>query len=127
MPNRPRIPCKHKGCPNLIPSGEKYCENHKELHRLDTKTTSEKGYTTRWQKARLRFLKVHPLCVQCQKQGKLTRATVVDHVIPHRGDEELFWDTTNWQALCKSCHDRKTMTKDRYPVYSYPEHKNKTK
>lgn len=32
-------------------------------------------------------------------------STVVDHVIPHRGDDVLFWDESNWQALCKSCHD----------------------
>ena len=32
----------------------------------------------------------------------------VDHIIPHRGDPELFWDRSNWQALCKNCHDRKT-------------------
>jgi 5-methylcytosine-specific restriction protein A len=33
---------------------------------------------------------------------------VVDHIIPHRGDQYLFWDQENWQALCKDCHDRKT-------------------
>ena len=32
-------------------------------------------------------------------------ASVVDHIIPHRGDESLFWDQTNWQSLCKQCHD----------------------
>ena len=33
---------------------------------------------------------------------------LLDRVIPHRGDQNLFWDEDNWQALCKSCHDRKT-------------------
>jgi 5-methylcytosine-specific restriction protein A len=33
---------------------------------------------------------------------------VVDHIIPHRGNRELFWDTENWQALCTPCHNRKT-------------------
>ena len=28
----------------------------------------------------------HSLCVECEKQGKLTQATVVDHIVPHRGD-----------------------------------------
>lgn len=46
-------------------------------------------------------------------------ATVVDHIIPHRGDQKLFWDRSNWQALCKSCHDSKTMTEDRYQEYTY--------
>lgn len=35
------------------------------------------------------------------------------------GDSKLFWDRTNWQSLCKPCHDRKTMTENRYPVYHY--------
>jgi 5-methylcytosine-specific restriction endonuclease McrA len=28
-------------------------------------------------------------------------ATIVDHIKPHRGDQNLFWDQTNWQALCR--------------------------
>ena len=43
-----------------------------------------------------------------EEQGKLTPATVVDHIIPHRGDKKLFWDERNWQALCESCHNHKT-------------------
>jgi 5-methylcytosine-specific restriction endonuclease McrA len=41
----------------------------------------------------------------CEQQGMLTPATVVDHVIPHRGDMELFWREGNHQALCKLHHD----------------------
>ena len=47
-------------------------------------------------------------CAECMKQGNLTPATVVDHIIPHRGDMKLFWDESNWQALCESCHNQKT-------------------
>ena len=35
---------------------------------------------------------------------------LLDHIIPHRGDQKLFWDEQNWQPLCKDCHDRKTGT-----------------
>lgn len=38
---------------------------------------------------------------------------------PHRGDQKLFWDESNWQALCKPCHDRKTWTEDRFVSYGY--------
>ncbi|WP_232215651.1 HNH endonuclease signature motif containing protein [Paracoccus sp. J55] len=31
-------------------------------------------------------------------------ATVVDHIKPHRGDQALFWNWNNWQALCTGCH-----------------------
>jgi 5-methylcytosine-specific restriction endonuclease McrA len=30
---------------------------------------------------------------------------VVDHTIPHKGDQVLFWDRTNWQASCRPHHD----------------------
>ena len=69
-------------------------------------SSSERGYGHKWQKARLRFLGEHPLCVMCEKQGRITVATVVDHKIPHKGDQELFWDESNWQSLCKPHHDR---------------------
>jgi 5-methylcytosine-specific restriction protein A len=69
------------------------------------KTALERGYNYKWQQAGKRFLLDNPLCVYCQKVGRITPATVVDHIIPHRGDEELFWDVSNWQSLCKRCHD----------------------
>jgi 5-methylcytosine-specific restriction enzyme A len=34
-----------------------------------------------------------------------TSLLVCDHIKPHRGDEALFWDETNLQTICKSCHD----------------------
>ena len=36
-----------------------------------------------------------------------------DHVIPHRGDERLFWDEGNLQTLCKPCHDRRKQAEER--------------
>lgn len=32
-------------------------------------------------------------------------AAIVDHIKPHNGDMSLFWDSDNWQPLCKWCHD----------------------
>ena len=52
-------------------------------------------------------------------EGKYVKATVVDHIIPHRGDQKLFWDRGNWQALCKRHHDIKTGNEDSNPVYRY--------
>jgi 5-methylcytosine-specific restriction endonuclease McrA len=59
----------------------------------------------RWFKTRQRFLRDNPVCVMCRQEGRSTRATVVDHVRPHKGDERLFWDVSNYQALCKLHHD----------------------
>jgi len=65
-------------------------------------TTGQRGYDYRWQQARAEYLRAHPLCVRCRP--RLVPATTVDHVEPHRGDERMFWDRGNWQALCSSCH-----------------------
>lgn len=119
MPRLPKIPCKHPRCSNLVPAGVKFCEEHSNLHRADAKTTKQKGYDGRWRRARTRFLRRYPLCVRCRAKGKFVVATVVNHVIPHRGDQGLFWDESNWQPLCKSCHDTKTMTEDRYQEFTY--------
>ena len=39
------------------------------------------------------------------KRGVIKEAAVVDHITPHKGDMKLFWDSDNWQSLCKQCHD----------------------
>ncbi|CAH0435486.1 HNH endonuclease [Clostridium neonatale] len=117
MPKKPLKPCKQPGCPKL--TEEKYCYEHKALHMNDRANATLRGYDSRWRAARNRFLKVNPLCVKCRKEDKLTKATVVDHIKPHRGDKNLFWDQSNWQSLCKTCHDKKTMSEDRYEEYRY--------
>lgn len=117
MTRKPLKPCKHSGCPKL--TEEKYCEEHKMLHVNDRKSASSRGYDSRWRAARNRFLKANPLCVKCKEEGKLVEAIVVDHTKPHRGDKTLFWDESNWQSLCKSCHDTKTMIEDRYKEYKF--------
>ena len=58
------------------------------------------------------YLAKHPLCVHCQREGRVQAATDVDHIVPHSGDMELFWDSSNWQGLCHSHHSIKTATED---------------
>lgn len=66
----------------------------------------QRGYTSRWEKARLVFLRANPLCAMCDQEGRVGVATVVDHKIPHKGDQALFWDQSNWQPLCQGHHNR---------------------
>ena len=80
---------------------------------------AKKPYGSKWQAERLVFLRENPLCAMCQQMGRIEPATVVDHIVPHRGDQKLFWDQNNWQSLCKSCHDKKTLTEDINPTYTY--------
>ncbi|SMO63957.1 HNH endonuclease signature motif containing protein [Paracoccus laeviglucosivorans] len=88
--------------------------------------------TARWRKGRLAHLRAEPLCRLCRQRGLLNdgsltlagdsqsnrrrRFLVVDHIVPHRGDLDLFWDTTNWQTLCPDHHD---IIKQREEVRGY--------
>ncbi len=59
-----------------------------------------------WRRRSRAFLQANPLCIMCTAAGRTSLATVVDHIVPHRGDETLFWDEeNNWAGLCKPCHD----------------------
>ena len=108
MPNKPKRPCKHIGCNELVSYG--YCDKHRPIQQYDKYRSSaaERGYDSRWRKVREGYLLYHPLCVECSKVNIIEPATVVDHIVPHRGDKRLFWDKSNWQSLCKRCHDKKT-------------------
>lgn len=75
----------------------------KQQHDQRRGSAASRGYDRRWRKRRAAYLRQHPLCVLCARV-----ANVVDHIMPHRGDRLLFDDESNWQSLCKRCHDRKT-------------------
>jgi 5-methylcytosine-specific restriction protein A len=74
---------------------------------------TQKMYNYKWHKARTNFLIDHPLCIKCQKEGFIVSATVVDHIRPHKGNLNLFWDENNWQPLCQRCHNKKTMEENK--------------
>jgi 5-methylcytosine-specific restriction endonuclease McrA len=58
----------------------------------------------RWRARRVSQLKTFPLCKYCHAAGRITLATIADHVDPHKGDLKLFWYGP-LQSLCKQCHD----------------------
>ena len=106
--------CKYPGCHKAVPFGTSYCDKHKDAsHRtVERKSAYARGYNRKWQRQSKEFLKRHPLCVECERNGRITPATEVDHIKPHKGNQKLFWDVTNWQPLCHSCHSRKTAKED---------------
>ena len=77
-------------------------------------SAARRGYGPRWRRARAAYLARHPLCVWCLAEGRVEPATTVDHIVPHRGDQKLFWDEANWAAMCKHCHDAKTAREGRW-------------
>jgi 5-methylcytosine-specific restriction protein A len=89
--------------------GRGYCNEHdRELDR-SRGTAAQRGYGGRWQQVRLLHLKENPLCVICKQEGRIKPAIVVDHIEPHRGNVTVFWDPSNWQGLCATHHNKKTM------------------
>lgn len=106
MPTRAGHPCQYPGCPAIVTTGAT-CPAHRVGGRTDARPSrSARGYDRRWQKIRAAYLARHPLCVACQAAGRVTAATEVDHV--RRLADGGTHDERNLQALCKSCHSRKT-------------------
>lgn len=56
-----------------------------------------------WKVRRADQLRREPLCRYCAQRGKRTRATLADHIEPHRGDLEKFY-RGELQSLCSACH-----------------------
>lgn len=68
--------------------------------------------TPDWRWLRAAHIAQHPLCVECLGRGVRRPAIVVDHIKPHGGDVDLFFDIENLQSLCRPCHSRKTTLRD---------------
>lgn len=62
----------------------------------------------RWRTLSKAFLHRFPMCRQCALMDVHTPAQCVDHIVPHKGSEALFWLESNWQPLCYECHGVKT-------------------
>ncbi len=60
--------------------------------------------TKQWREIRAAQLAAEPYCRRCKGAGLLTRATVCDHVQPHRGNWERLI-AGPFQSLCATCHN----------------------
>lgn len=102
MPNKPPV---HRPCPGP--------QRRPPDHRP---SAAKRGYNATWRRFRLHILeRDHYLCQECKRQGRLTavgKSGHVDHIKAHRGDPALMWDPENCEALCVSCHSRKTAKED---------------
>ncbi len=79
-------------------------------HDRTRPTASQRGYGAAWRKARDLFLKIND---RCAWPGCRALATLVDHIKAHKGDMRLFWERSNWQPLCTSCHNSKKQRQER--------------
>ncbi len=69
---------------------------------------TEKRYShSAYRRRRAVFMSANPLCVWCKEKSIIEPSTVLDHIKPvEQGGD--FHDAENWQALCVSCHARKS-------------------
>lgn len=117
MPQRTNKRCRKRGCNQLTRDPSGYCEPHRKQRKQEVQRKYEakngNPYNNRrWRNARAQFLANNPLCVRCKEKGIINTATVVDHITPHKGNMALFWSVSNWQALCATCHNSKTVRED---------------
>lgn len=71
------------------------------------KTRQQRGYGRQHVKLRAQLLRQEPLCRLCKEKGRVTVATIADHVIPIAQGGAVH-DLANMQPVCAECHQDKT-------------------
>lgn len=71
--------------------------------------------TKHWKLVRSMVLASEPICQLCILDGRITEATVVDHIVPIRLGGS-FDDRNNLQSLCERCHNSKTAKESNIPT-----------
>ena len=106
MPSSAHHPCTKPGCTTLVKAGR--CSVHARERAFVRDPNVKRLYNSkRWQRIRANQLAQYPYCVVCMREGHEIKATEVDHVRPHRGDERLFF-AGPFQSMCKAHHSSKT-------------------
>jgi 5-methylcytosine-specific restriction enzyme A len=65
-------------------------------------------WSTPWRRLRAAQLERHPLCHDCEGQGRTTPANEVHHVTKRRVDPSAELDWSNMMSLCRPCHQVRT-------------------
>lgn len=106
--------CKMPGCASYA-TDDGYCAKHHGYRVADApkprkpwdgaNRPNDPLYNTqRWKVLRDKVRKERGECAICGTIHSLT----VHHVVPPKGDAELFYDVTNLVVLCRDCHNRMT-------------------
>lgn len=82
-----------KKCPIFKPKASNAPKFNPRINR-------DRLYDDVWKKYKIIFLNVNKHCYACGKH-----AQVVDHIIAHKGKENLFSDVKNHMPLCHQCHN----------------------
>jgi 5-methylcytosine-specific restriction protein A len=113
--------CSQYGCRNPKTTRSEFCSEHgggiTDKGRANNKLYKQQA----WTKIRARQLSIQPLCARCKSDGKITAATTVDHVFPHRR-EVIAFKVNLFQSLCTACHTLKTHDENKGKYLHYTEH-----
>lgn len=118
----PKKICNSPRCNELVNMKQRYCAEHTAVEKEDTKTKSriydqehrnkkhDKFYHSRdWKATRILVLSNSGgLCKHCLENDYITKADMVDHIIPLDIDYSKRLDRDNLQPLCNVCHNKKT-------------------
>ena len=109
-------PCRQVGCNQLTRDANGYCpdhiyapqENHMEYKRNRTDKREQSFYNSNsWLKCRAMVLsRDRGLCQHCLRDGKVTLADVVHHIVELKVDWLLRLVLINLLSLCNGCHNR---------------------
>ena len=110
MPRKPKRPCSYPGCGRLTDG--RYCEEHRQIagrqyNKYHRDPNTSHRYGRAWRRIREFYIQAHPICELCEKEGRLTLAEEVHHILPLTDGGTH--DERNLMALCKSCHSRITV------------------
>lgn len=108
MKNRAFKPCGHPGCRALVDDGTNRCALHKPeawKRRDDAPFRIRGSVLTR---LRQELFAANPLCVLCQERGRVTLATIRDHIVPLSVAGVDLPTNEGCQGLCQACSDEKT-------------------
>jgi len=115
MPRRSAKPCRHPGCPNLIPGGadRAFCDEHQrdvqQAYDAQRGSATERGYGATWRKLRKLVLAERPLCEDPFETHEAAGQVVAAEEVHHLDGNSRNNRPANLQALCKSCHSRVTV------------------
>ena len=115
MPRKPKRPCSYPGCPNLCDgmyctahaayAEQQKCDAQRRYNRTERDPAVVKQYNGRYRRLRELYIKAHPLCEECLRNGRTVPAEEVHHILPVKwGGKHSF---ENFMALCQSCHTKK--------------------
>jgi 5-methylcytosine-specific restriction protein A len=113
--------CKEYQCRNPKTHRSAFCVEHGGGTTDKGKANSKLYGQKAWANIRTRQLSKHPLCAKCNNEGKVTAATTVDHVFPHRRDTAAF-KVNLFQSLCTACHTLKTQDENKGIYKHYTAH-----